>query len=241
MTEWSLQEVLSSLHGDIQHRLYTARKSFAHPGVKGDASESVWLNMLKTYLPKRYQAERAHVVDSTGRFSDQIDIVIFDRQYSPFIFDFQNQLIVPAESVYAVFECKQTVNSKNLKYSHEKISSVRILHRTSLPIPHAGGIYPPKPLIHIIGGILSLESEWVAPVDTSLINSLSSYQDRDRIDFGCVASHGYFHYCGDAGYQFIKCEKPATSFLFALISRLQFSGTVPMIDIEKYGKWIEAF
>jgi len=32
--------------------------------------------------------------------------------------------------------------------------------------------------------------------------------------------------------------KPATAFLFKLISQLQFSGTVPMIDIDAYGKWL---
>jgi hypothetical protein len=32
--------------------------------------------------------------------------------------------------------------------------------------------------------------------------------------------------------------KPATAFLFKLISQLQFSGTVPMIDVEAYGKWL---
>lgn len=50
MSEWSLSQLLSSLHEDIQSRLSVARKSFNHPGVKGDASESVWLNLLEKYL-----------------------------------------------------------------------------------------------------------------------------------------------------------------------------------------------
>jgi hypothetical protein len=108
LAEWSLSQLLSSLHEDIQHRLSTARKSFKHPGTKGDASEAIWIDMFAQYLPERYQVASAHVVDSTGNFSDQIDAVVFDRQYSPFIFTYENQLIVPAESVYAVFEAKQT-------------------------------------------------------------------------------------------------------------------------------------
>ena len=44
-------------------------------------------------------------------FSEQIDVVVFDRQYSPFIFNYEGQTIIPAESVYAVFEAKQTVNA----------------------------------------------------------------------------------------------------------------------------------
>src|SRR5689334_8182347 len=102
MSPWSLPELLSGLHDEIEQQLERVRKTFAHPGTKGDASEEVWLEMLNTYLPKRYQAAKAHVVDSEGAFSDQIDVVVFDRQYSPFIFSFKGQTIVPAESVYAV-------------------------------------------------------------------------------------------------------------------------------------------
>ena len=160
MSEWSLRQLLAGLHDDIQRRLEIARKSFAHPGTKGDASENVWLELLNTYMPERYQAAKAHVVDSNGAFSDQIDVVVYDRQYSPFIFRYEEQTIIPAESVYAVFEAKQTLNAEHVKYGREKVATVRRLHRTSLPIPHAGGTYPPKPLIPIFGGLLTLESDW---------------------------------------------------------------------------------
>ena len=64
MSQWSLSQLLSSLHEDIQQRLSVVRKTFGHPGTKGDASENVWIDMLDTYLPKRYQAAKAHVVVS---------------------------------------------------------------------------------------------------------------------------------------------------------------------------------
>jgi hypothetical protein len=142
MSEWSLAVLLASLHEDIQQRLSTVRKSFNHPGTKGDASEAVWIDLLEKYLPKRYQAATAHIVDSLGNFSQQIDVVVFDRQYSPFIFNYEGQTIIPAESVYAVFEAKQTANAQLVAYAQEKVASVRRLHRTSLPIPYAKGVYP---------------------------------------------------------------------------------------------------
>ena len=66
MNDWSLSLLLGGLHDDIEQKLAIARKAFGHPGTKGDASEGVWLEMLKTYLPQRYQATKAHVVDSEG-------------------------------------------------------------------------------------------------------------------------------------------------------------------------------
>ncbi|GGO84022.1 hypothetical protein GCM10011348_29300 [Marinobacterium nitratireducens] len=239
MSEWSLSTLLASLHDDIQNRLGTARRALHHPGTKGDASEGVWIDMLDTYLPKRYQAAKAFVVDSQGSFSEQIDVVVFDRQYSPFIFKFDEQIIVPAESVYAVFEAKQTATAELVAYAQRKVASVRKLHRTSLPIPHAGGTYPAKPLIPILGGLLTFESDWSPPLGPSFDKALNVDLSDGRLDIGCVASHGHFFYDSrNNGFQFERENKPATAFLFRLIEQLQFSGTVPMIDIDAYGKWL---
>lgn len=236
---WSLPVLLESLHRDIEQKLEIARKSFAHPTAKGDASQAVWLEMLQTYLPKRYQAATAFVVDSTGQFSEQIDVVIFDRQYSPFIFQYQEQTIIPAESVYAVFEAKQTLDKGMVEYAQKKISSVRKLHRTSLPIPYAKGTYPAKELIPIIGGLLSFESEWSPALGESLLTALNSGEPDSKIDIGCVAAHGYYFFNKETGkYDFPQAGKPATAFLFKLISQLQYSGTVPMIDVQAYAKWL---
>lgn len=239
MTDWSLSVLLSGLHEDIQQKLAIARRSFAHPGTKGDASEQVWLEMLQAYLPQRYQAASAHIVDSNGTFSDQIDVVVFDRQYSPFIFKYQGQTIVPAESVYAAFEAKQSINAAMVNYAQKKVASVRRLHRTSLPIPHAGGTFPAKPLIPILGGLLTFESDWSAPFGEPLKDALDVTDELERLEMGCVAAHGHFAFdLSSKKYAFTKDGRPATAFLFNLISKLQFSGTVPMIDIQAYARWL---
>lgn len=236
---WSLPKLLAGLHDDIQRRLATVRDTIDHPGSKGDASEGVWLKLLQTYLPERYQAASAFVVDSNGVFSEQIDVVVFDRQYSPFIFIYEGQTIVPAESVYAVFEAKQSINADRVDYAQKKVASVRRLHRTSLPIPYAQGTYPPKPLIPILGGVLTFESDWSPSLGDTLNAALARDEGDGRIDLGCVAAHGHFTFDQTARqYEFFLEGKPATAFLFKLISLLQFSGTVPMIDVQAYAQWL---
>jgi hypothetical protein len=239
MSNWSLPQLLSGLHDDIQNRLRIVRSSLGHAGTKGDGSENVWLALLDDYLPKRYQAAKAHVVDSKGVFSDQIDVVVFDRQYSPFIFYYEGQTIVPAESVYAVFEAKQTMNASLVGYAREKVASVRRLHRTSLPIPYAKGVYPAKPLIPIYGGLLTFESDWSPAFGDAFVSAVGDGGTDDRLDIGCVAAHGYFRFDrSNDVYQIDRGGKPATAFLFKLISELQFSGTVPMIDVQAYAQWL---
>lgn len=235
---WSLPQLLAGLHEDIERRLATSRQAFGHPVAKGDASEHVWLELLQTYLPHRYQAGTGHVVDSQGAFSEQIDVVVFDRQYSPFIFKYSGQTIIPAESVYAVFEAKQAIDAGEVTYAQKKVASVRRLHRTSLPIPHAGGIYPPKPLPHIFGGLLTFESDWNPPLGNPLTEALDAGEPDGRLDLGCVAAHGIFGCEADGCYAITPQGKPATAFLFELIARLQNNATVPMIDIRAYAKWL---
>ncbi len=239
MTEWSLPQLLSCLHEDIEQRLSTARQSLAHPGTKGDASESVWLKLFETYLPTRYQAAKAHAVDSTGAFSQQLDVVIFDRQYSPLMFHYEGQTIIPAESIYAVFEAKQTVNAALVAYAQEKIASVRRLHRTSIPIPHAGGTYPPKTPGLIIGGLLTLESDWKPPCGNSLSEALTSGLPEGSLNLGCIAAHGMFCRETSGLYTITHKGKPATAFLMELIARLQDIATVPMLDVRAYAKWLK--
>ena len=147
--------------------------------------------------------------------------------------------IIPAESVDAVFEAKQTASAALVAYAQDKVASVRRLHRTSLPIPYAKGVYPAKPLIPILGGLLTFESEWSPPLGQSFDKALLKDAGDGRLDIGCVASHGHFFYDGPSGaYQFVNDGKPATAFLFKLIAQLQFSGTVPMIDVDAYAQWL---
>jgi hypothetical protein len=239
MNSWSLPTLLAGLHRDIQQKLATVREAIAHPGAKGNSSERVWLELLETYLPRRYRARSAFVVDSNGNSSDQIDVVIFDRQYTPFIFSFQDTLVVPAESVYAVFEAKQEINADQVAYAKAKAKSVRELMRTSLPIPSAGGLLPAKPPGRILAGLLTLDSGWSPPLGSPLERALADDDEEKRLELGCVAAHGLFDNRAGEAVRLIETSKPATAFLFELIARLQEMATVPMIDVRAYAEWLD--
>ncbi len=238
MSDWSLPKLLAGLHDRVQQDLSIARESFAHAGTKGDASEGVWVELLQKYLPQRYQVATAHVVDNHGCFSEQIDVVIYDRQYSPLIFEHKGQLIVPAESVYAVFEAKQVITADYIDYAQKKVATVRNLDRTSLPVPWVGGEAKPKPLHRILGGLLTFESDWKPPLGQPLLDALARGDATGRLDLGCVAAHGLFG-CDKAGCNFASPQgKPATAFLLELIARLQSLATVPMINVRAYARWL---
>jgi hypothetical protein len=89
--------------------------------------------------------------------SDQLDIVIHDRRYPPLLFEVGGAHFIPAESVYAVFEVKQDISKRHIKYAGDKIASVRRLDRTSVGFPTATGPAERREPQRILGGLVTLD------------------------------------------------------------------------------------
>lgn len=41
--------------------------AFLHPGTKGNNTGANWIQWFRTYLPARYAADKAIVIDANGR------------------------------------------------------------------------------------------------------------------------------------------------------------------------------
>lgn len=229
---------LKSLYGSLQKEMI-AQAEFSHalhhPVDKGDSLEVSWIKWFNLYLPKRYKAAKATVIDSRDNTSDQIDIVLYDGQYSYLAFNRNGVLYIPAESVYAVFEVKQNMNKTHMEYAGEKAKSVRELHRTSAAIPYAGGTYPPKKPHSIIAGILTTTTDWKEAFGKPFLKCLSSYDELQFVECGCVLNNGAFYY--DYESQTLNRSNPEESlvyFFLQLLNLLQSKGTVPAIDLSEY-------
>ena len=208
-----LRRMFLNLQSRMVMQLTMNKENVLHYGIIGDATELCWLKMLDTYLPKRYQVAKALVLDSRGQTSDQIDIVIFDRQYSPFLLHHEGVTYVPAESVYAVIEVKQNLARTTLIEAGFKAASVRGLHRTSAPIPHAGGLYEPRDLFPILGGIVALDGPAEGGLGKLFPKWLAGLGKESRVDVGCVLKAGAFdvQYAAAAAGKKTEDERGAVS------------------------------
>ncbi len=195
-----LKELFNGLQNQMTVQLNTNRKFIEHPSSKGDSLENVWIQWLKKYLPNRYCVDKAIIVDSTGLLSDQIDLVIYDQQYTPFVFSQNGIHYIPAEGVYAIFEVKPDlhgtvkVGGKTISYiefAGLKIESVRKLKRTSAAIIDRGASRNARPLTKIIGGVLSsvnsIKQKETLEIQLKKLTGLRS------IDMGCAVEFGSFY------------------------------------------------
>ena len=208
--------------------------------------------------------DKAIVIDSTGNVSEQMDIVIYDAIYTPFIFKQDGFMYIPAESVYAVFEVKQDVKG-NIDYAAKKVESVRRLKRTSIEMVASGRRTPARPLTKIIGGFLTTTSSY-SSIKT-VQNQLEKLKGYQTLDLGCICDTGSFyvdyketppanieptkdieenrkyieHVYESREVNKIKfSDKDVSLFTFflQLVSYLKSIGTVAAIDINAYLKAI---
>ncbi|MFT5756643.1 MAG: hypothetical protein ACI9LM_001363 [Alteromonadaceae bacterium] len=237
-TQW-LKVVFEDVQTDLQQELTRASRAVDHPGTKGDIHEDSWIEILRKYLPKRYAVDKGIVIDSQGGRSDQIDIVIYDPQYTPLLLTQQNHKYIPAEAVYAIFECKPTINKGYLNYAGEKVSSVRKLKRTSIPIEHINGTSPPKKLFDILGGILAAKTDWTEGINSQSFAPNLPTESSCKLDMGCALASGAFVY-NSTSLELHQSNTSLMFFLFSLLSSLQSLGTVPAIDWKAYANILEA-
>jgi len=210
-----------------------------HPTTKGDDSELNWVRMLTDLLPHRYGVTKAHVIDSKGNQSLQLDVVIHDRFYSPLLFELGGTKYIPAESVYAIFEVKQELTRGYMSEASDKVASVRELHRTSDSIPNQFDIEIKKDLrkFTALGGILTNRSSWTPAFGAPFQDALSDNSGTRALDLGCALTDGAFNVTWDVDGptpDISDSDRALIQFAMTLLRRLQALGTVPAIDYSAY-------
>lgn len=265
MTKIDLTLLFQGLQKQMIAQLNTNREFIEHPGSKGDALENAWIEWLNNYLPNRYSVDKAIVIDSEGNTSDQIDIVIYDNWFTPFIFSQNGFHYIPAEGVYAIFEVKPDIQGNvgkksYIEYAADKIESVRLLKRTTTNMINSGKMLNPRPLTKIIGGILTSSNSFKKT--ETIEKHIKEQTGLKSIDIGCVADSFSFYvdYLGKEDMEekdfnkryldfyknrrfnkiiFSDKENSLISFFLQLSRYLQQAiGTVPAIDLNEYSKAI---
>jgi len=86
MSEWSLSQLPLLADEDYSAEDGDGAEDVNHPVTKVDDSETVWIQLAETYLPKRYQRRRrmlcgfvsaTSATDRRGRFDSQsFDLIL---------------------------------------------------------------------------------------------------------------------------------------------------------------------
>lgn len=207
----------------------------SHAGDRGEVNELFFIDFLRSYLPNRYTVDKAIILDSVGKVSDSIDVVVYDRQYTPTLLANDYHHYVPAEAVYAVFECKPTINATYLRYAGRKAASVRKLKRTSVSVHTVDGKREPKQHFAIVAGILAIDVSWSDGLGNAFKASHSDLTNDQVLDCGFAASGACFD-TYDGELKLGPTSNALAYFAFRLLSKLQTMATVPAVDWMAYAR-----
>lgn len=100
------RELVTQLSYQIDH----------HP-VSGTNREEIWVDFFRRMIPQKFNIARSvFIIDSHNNCSKEVDIAIYDEQYTPYIFNYGCIKFIPVEAVAAVIQCKsRSLNKANLK------------------------------------------------------------------------------------------------------------------------------
>ena len=137
-----------------------------HPGTVGSHRELIWKDIFERIIPKKFAIEQGvFIIDSKGNISNEVDLAIFDEQYTPYVFQYGKIKYIPIEAVAVVVECKSKSWKKNqLKEWSQSISDLKTSSksfvRTATAIefqsaPTQTATRPIKILCHVEGAVES--------------------------------------------------------------------------------------
>lgn len=113
------EEFINLIHQNYQgineKMVKEIKLSGKHPGITGNFREEMWIDFFKNIIPKKFSlAQGVIIIDSTGERSNEVDIAIYDEQYTPYILQYGSLKFIPIEAVVCVVECKSK-NPDSLK------------------------------------------------------------------------------------------------------------------------------
>jgi hypothetical protein len=139
-----------------------ASSPIQHNLLKGELRERRVITGLRSFIPKRYTLSSGIIVNSSGDFSKQQDLVISDITVMPPFFAAQELAVHPIESISGTIEIKSLAKSGLIREAVNNVASVKTLApdepRDYVEI-RGGHIGAGQNVDKPFGGIMFLDSE----------------------------------------------------------------------------------
>jgi len=183
------------LRGKVASAIAEARSAegVTHPGVKGSILEILLSKLFRPLLPSDIGVGTGQIIDAYGnKPSNQIDIVIYDKEILPPILIDDKTGFFPIESVLYTIEVKTTLDHAGLVSSH---NSAKNINKSFNYLPgkiDANGRRNEHPVIDPISVIFALNSN----LQATGMSEARRYLDMHKNDYSylkaiCVAGREY--------------------------------------------------
>ena len=185
-----MNKYYEGLTARMRSEIKTISDAMSHQGEKGRNNELVLKQFLEQHLAKQYTVSTGKVLSAAGDESDQVDLIIHDRQNTPELVLAHAWRLVPIETVFAVISVKTTLNRPELRCAMASIESVRKLPRTAALL-REGNREVPIPENQVLrprGFVFAFHSSWATPnaANAAFRELLEEFHDDHRPNGVCI-------------------------------------------------------
>ncbi|GEC78203.1 DUF6602 domain-containing protein [Flavobacterium aquatile] len=121
-------EIFINSFANVSKKMFesgTSKNKLLHSGEFGMYREAIVKRFLRFFIPQSIEIDQGFLINSFDDVSTQCDIVIYDRNHTPFIKSNELQRFFPVETVCAVGEVKSTLDFTSLKNACKKLYEVK--------------------------------------------------------------------------------------------------------------------
>ncbi|CQR53507.1 DUF6602 domain-containing protein [Paenibacillus riograndensis] len=143
----------------------------SHHVTSGTFREDIWKSLFEQIIPRKFSIEQSvFIIDSHGLVSKEVDLAIFDEQYTPYIFRLGRIKYIPIEAVAVVVQCKSNnIHGRNKRENLRTWSKSITNLKTSL-----------KSVARIHTGIAKGEYDYILDKDGQLRIEPEKLEKSDR-------------------------------------------------------------
>lgn len=119
-------------------------ENMEHRGLKGNERVVPLMSFLKRHLPKAFAVGKGEAIDFRDNQSGELDLFIYDRHTAAPIQSLTDNILVPAEALYAVIEVKSVLTQDELikcMKAAKKIRDLRPYKAKFLPAATKGRVH----------------------------------------------------------------------------------------------------
>ena len=118
------RKILKNIFDNLEQSLYSDMSiRIEHNLEDGKYREYLVTKVLQKIIPSKYSITNGFIIDSDNNISQEMDVIIYDKNYVPPFFD-ETYTVVPIEAVIAVIQVKTTLKSDTLNDSIKNLNSI---------------------------------------------------------------------------------------------------------------------
>ncbi len=199
-----LLDYFSSVSEEMLRQHDNIRRDFApHKPSAGQNRERRLADFLRGHLPNSFGVDTGLIVSHDGEFSNEADLVIYDRAWNAQLYPELNKKIWLVECIHSLIEVKTQLNRRDIQDGIEKCRRFKML-------PRKFGDSPVPRITDSIFTLWAFEAPDPLTVKKNLYSTLMNVPDNQSPDFIIVP--GKFIVTG-GGYRILsELGRPGSPF-----------------------------